>query len=230
LLLELSEAAGRSETNARFSRQRRERMSEEDELRVLRECIGGDWRGFDLLVERYRGLVWSAVDSVLCSAQDSDEVCHEVFIHVYRKLHSFRFRSSFATWLWRLARNYALQHLRSRKRRSALPLSQLGIRTGRADNVAERGELQPLGRGERAADFDPQSRYLEEARGQMLEQILRRLSPQHREVLSLYYMRELSYEEIALTTGIALNTVRTRLMRARERLKMEALRLGWRES
>jgi len=135
----------------------------------------------------------------------------EVFIRVYEKLHLFGFRSSFSSWLWRLARNHALQLRRKRMRRP-------GWISLAAEGAGER---------QKSGAVTPQTDYNNAARELAVTRMLRELPEEYRSVLNLYYMGEHTYEDIAAVTGLPLNTVRTRLRRARMRLSELARQRGW---
>jgi RNA polymerase sigma-70 factor (ECF subfamily) len=187
------------------------RLAAEREL--ILACQRGDWSQYGRIVERYRRLVWAAVDGAVDDPGQVEDVVQEVFIRVYEKLHLFGFRSSFSSWLWRLARNHALQQRRKQVRRPRwLSLS------GSKD---ERPQHEPAALG------SPQADMLEEQREAAVSRMLRELPEEYRSVLNLYYLGEHTYESIAELTGIPLNTVRTRLRRAKQRLAELARNAGW---
>jgi RNA polymerase sigma-70 factor, ECF subfamily len=181
------------------------------ERALILRCQRGDWSQYGQLVERYRRLVWAAVDAVCDDPGQVEDVVQEVFVRVYEKLHLFGFRSSFASWLWRLARNHALQ-----VRRKALR------RPGWLSLQHSDGSAREL-RGEPS----PESGYLTEQRAAAVGDLLHELPEEYRSVLNLYYLGDHTYEDIADCTGLPLNTVRTRLRRAKQRLGELARAKGW---
>jgi RNA polymerase sigma-70 factor (ECF subfamily) len=192
----------------------REGLTVAHEREILACCRAGDWSDYGQIVTRYRRLAWAAADAVLSGDAGIDDVVQEAFIRVYEKLHTFRGESSFSSWLYRLARNQAISHLRKvtrRPRQSSLDDTE----GGRA--LAER-----LADGDR-----PDAGYSEEARRQVLNMMVKRLPREYREVVNLYYTSELSYEDIASVLRLPLNTVKTRLRRARLRLSQSAREAGW---
>jgi RNA polymerase sigma-70 factor (ECF subfamily) len=180
------------------------------ERAVILACQGGDWSQYGQLVERYRRLVWAAVDAALDDASLVEDTVQEVFVRVYEKLHLFGFRSSFSSWLWRLARNHALHVRRGQSRRGWFSLQQPS------------GEQREL-----AVDTNPQHDYTAAARETAVTRMLRALPEEYRSVLNLYYLGEHTYEDIAALTGTPLNTVRTRIRRAKQRLTETARAQGW---
>lgn len=184
------------------------------EREILARCRAGDWSGYGLIVARYRRLVWAAVDAVLCGDVLVDDVVQEVFIRTYEKLHTFRGAASFSSWLYRLARNHAIGHLRKITRRPRL-------------SSLDDGD-SGLALSERLPDSDrPDSGYTVDARRAAVSKMVTDLPREYREVVNLYYTSELSYEDIANVLRLPLNTVKTRLRRARLRLSQSARETGW---
>jgi RNA polymerase sigma-70 factor (ECF subfamily) len=185
------------------------RLSSEGAL--IQRCQDGDWSHYGLLVERYRRLVWAAVDAAIDDPGQVEDVVQEVFIRVYEKLHLFGFRSSFSSWLWRLSRNHALQV----RRRSARRPGWLSLYHNNGSQRELRGTASP------------EAGYANELREEAVTGLLRALPEEYRSVLNLYYMGEHTYEDIAALTEMPLNTVRTRLRRAKQRLAELARAKGW---
>lgn len=194
------------------------------EAAVLEACRQGDWADYGWLVERHRRLVWAAVDSVLPGGAHNEDIVQESFVRAFEKLGTFRGRSAFATWLYALARNQALMHRRSQLRRGPLQSLDAEPAAGRALLERLAGEAEPG-----PAHPDPQVAHLAGAREAAALQILAALPADSREVLSLFYTHGQRYEDIALALGLPLNTLKSRLLRAKARLREEAARRGWLE-
>lgn len=141
----------------------------------------------------------------LVGVQDAPDVMQQVFLQVFRKIHQFEGNSKFETWLYRLAVNEALQHLRKKQRRSFQPLSHEPVLPDGSD--AKRSEQREL-----------------------LELALARVDPELRTVFLLREVDKLSYREIAQAVGIPEGTVGSRLNRARHELQQHLIDLGWQPS
>lgn len=138
----------------------------------------------------------------IAGRQDADDLTQQVFLKMFSNLNQFDGQSKLETWLYRLATNEALQHLRRKKRLATQPL------------VAEPS----------ADDPNP---LLESEQLQILELALSRIDPELRAMLSLKEEQNLSYREIADALGIPEGTVGSRLNRARKELRAELEKLGW---
>lgn len=181
-----------------------------DEL-LLAAAAAGQAHAFDLLVARWGRRVHSFLAQMLGQDGWSEDLTQDVFVRVHRELARRRSDASFAVWLFRIAHNAALDHLRRRRlQRRTVELFQRG--------------LGPLAR---TARRQPPSTPLAELEHEELENALRvaiaALPADRRAVFLLREREELSYEEIGAVLGCAPKTVSSRLARARAELR-EALR------
>ena len=140
---------------------------------------------------------------------DVEDLAQEVFLRVFRNLSYFRGQSSFYTWLYRITVNVFFDHNKKRKR-ADLRLARLQVAFSDASNV--RHETQ-----------DPYYECLNALTREEFAHAIDELPEAFRSVVAMREVDDLSYEEIALNSGVSIGTVRSRLSRARTRLK-EALR------
>lgn len=185
------------------------------EAGILTRCREGDWSDYGLIVDRYRRLVWAAVDAVLVGDESVPDVVQEVFIRAYEKLYTWRGDGQLSTWLYRLARNHALNHVRRLKRNPARISLEASEDTGR-------GLKEKL-----AAESVPDDAYSSSAKQAALRQMLASLPEEHRQTLNMFFLHEMSQEEIAQVTGKRINTIKTHLRRGRMKLVRMAEEQGW---
>ncbi len=164
-------------------------------------CISGDRDAMQKIYEHCSDRVYALMVRIV-GRQDADDLTQQVFLQMFRKLDQFGGGSKLETWLYRLATNEALQHLRQKKRHAAQPL------------VAEPSASDP-------------NRLMESEKVQMLELALSRIDPELRAIISLKEEQGLSYRGIAESIGIPEGTVGSRLNRARKQLRDELEKLGW---
>lgn len=134
--------------------------------------------------------------------QDASDLTQQVFLQVFRKIGQYSGRAQFGTWIYRVAINEALQHLRRSKRTRLRILEQ-----------------EPM---DRSPD-----RYKNVGDKELLEKALGRLDPELRSAFLLREVEGLSYKEIAEALQIPEGTVGSRLNRARRELKQQLIELGW---
>ncbi|MCA9192092.1 MAG: sigma-70 family RNA polymerase sigma factor [Planctomycetales bacterium] len=174
--------------------------SEQD---LIRESLAGDSRAYGHLVERFQDRLFNAMLQIVGSHDEAEDVVQDSFVQAYIKLDTFQGNSKFFTWLYRIAFNNALS--RQRKRRAELSIEQSREITGSDPVDPLESPDEPLLRDERIAK---------------LRFALDSLTEEHRTILVMREMEDLSYEEIAEILNINLGTVRSRLSRARNQLKL----------
>lgn len=172
----------------------------EDDRTLIAHCLAGQVEAFGELVRRYQDRLYNAVYRFLGNADDARDVVQEAFLSAFRALRKFRGRSQFFTWLYRIALNLAVDWKRRDKSLRALTEA-----------------LGDLSRRESVTSPDWYLRRMEE--DERLQQALAKLSTEHRLVLVLRDIEELSYEQIAEVLDIPIGTVRSRLHRARLELR-----------
>jgi RNA polymerase sigma-70 factor (ECF subfamily) len=160
----------------------------------------GNMRDFSVLVDRYQDRAYTLASRILGDPASAEEAVQDAFLKAYRGMTSFRGDAAFGTWFYRIVYNCCL----TRTRRIVPDRISL--------EEAEREE--PVSE-EPAADVQMETREMVD----LVNQILGKLPQQWRSVVTLYYIDELRYEEIAEILGVPLGTVKTHLFRARTRMK-----------
>jgi RNA polymerase sigma-70 factor (ECF subfamily) len=174
-------------------------------LDILEKAARGDLEAFEQVYRSASGFVYNVALRVTRNTADAEEVTQDVFMKIYRSLKDFGFRSNFKTWIYRITVNTAINSFRKNSCRKE------NVHTD-YDSIAE-----ALPGNSSTADAAIQSD--NEIR---LNALLERLIPEYRVCLVLREIEGLSYQEIAESLKIPLNTVRSRLKRAREALVQEA--------
>jgi RNA polymerase sigma-70 factor (ECF subfamily) len=155
--------------------------------------------GLAVLYEAYRLPVFRTCLRMLGEPSAAEDAAQEVFLRVFDRMATFRGRSAFSTWLYRLTINSCLNLIEARGRRSPVPLDDI------PDPVAPNGE--------------PDAAYARQQSESRLVRLLAGLSVEHRTILVLREIEDLSYQDIASVLAIPQGTVMSRLSRAREALK-----------
>lgn len=162
----------------------------------------GDMGAFREIYQKTSGYVYALAYRIVNTKHDAEEVTQDVFLKVYRSLNSFKFEASFKTWLYRIAVNTALNHAKKRKR----------VTTREVEEIFEDPATvtQP----------DAGKRLEAEDSERKLKALLDRLNPDQRACIVLREIEGMDYQTIAANLGMNINTVRSRLKRARETLMM----------
>ena len=181
------------------------------EQQLLQAARRGREDAFEELVRLYEKRVYHLALRMCGNAEDAYEIAQEAFLSVWKGLRFFRGESSFSTWLYRLTSNAAIDFLRRQRRQGAD-----GPSLDDEDSFVEVADPSP--------SPHQQAETLELR--QALVQGLDTLSPEHRQVLLLRELQGLSYEEIAACLELDLGTVKSRIARAREKLRKYLLSSG----
>jgi RNA polymerase sigma-70 factor, ECF subfamily len=182
-----------------------------DEKQLVRRARRGDEEAFRMLMERYRRKVFSIAYGMVHDPQAALDISQEVFIKVHRYLGSFQGTSSFYTWLYRIAVNLSIDHLRKQNRRDTVDYDDM---LGRREPDDSEALVAPT-----FLDGNPHAALKRKELGLQIERALATLSEKHRAVLLLREVEGLSYEEISRTLKIHRGTVMSRLHHARKNLQ-----------
>jgi RNA polymerase sigma-70 factor (ECF subfamily) len=172
---------------------------------LIENAIRGREDGFEELVRRYQRQITSYVYRMLNNYDASLDVTQEVFIKVYNSLEKYSSDYKFSTWLYRIAHNAAIDHLRRNS------VSQQSLEVENADGTYQLQLESPQPTPE-------QDRERSEWRRE-IEAVVKCLPAVYRELILLRHAQELSYDEIAEVTELPLGTVKNRLFRAREMMR-----------
>jgi RNA polymerase sigma-70 factor (ECF subfamily) len=174
---------------------------------LLSEARSGDQQAFAELCLRYRGMLINRIYRIVRHPEDTEDVLQETLLKAYQHLQSFRGTCSFSTWLVAIGTNVSLMLIRKRKT----------LRKHTCDVVAEGGETLVMEWRDTAPD--PEQRYMMFETSQKVNHAVRRLSPQHRKLLEMYYKSELRLKDTAKIFGISEATTKSRILRARRMLR-----------
>jgi len=180
---------------------------------LLERFRSGDARAFDDMVHRYREPIFRRVFGLLKNHEDAEEVTQDTFLRARRGIEAFRGDAAFSTWLYQIATNLAHNRYWFWWRRGRHAAVSLDAAVSQ-ENDLTLAELLP------DEEPDPGAKAVTHELVERVEAAMGRLSPAHREILTLRNVRDLSYEEIAALLDLSLGTVKSRIARAREALKL----------
>jgi len=178
-----------------------------EDAELVKLVLAGDTELYAVLVNRYRTRVSRYVERFTYDVEDARDVTQDVFMKVYGALDSFDPRFKFSTWLFRIAGNAAIDHLRRRRVR-LLPLERPAWENGEA-RAGDPPETRP----------NPHEELTRRRLREALSVAIDRLPDDYRELISLRHYGEMPYEEIAELKGMPLGTVKNKLFRARQALR-----------
>src|ERR1700683_4029132 len=181
----------------------------EDEPILVAAAKAGDISAFETLVSRYERKIFRLAQNITQNREDAEDVMQEAFLKAYEHLSGFQGNSRFYTWLVRIAVNQALMKLR--KRRPNVVSIDEEVNTG--EDLIPR-EIEDWGPS-------PEDRYKQTELSGILSEVITDLDPSFRIVFQLRDIEELSTEETAEALGLSIPAVKSRLLRARLKLRQK---------
>jgi RNA polymerase sigma-70 factor, ECF subfamily len=179
----------------------------EDEHLLVAAARAGDAAAFEELVNRYEGKIFRLTRNITGNNEDAEDAMQDAFLKAYAHLQEFRGDCRFYTWLVRIAANEALMRLRKRRP------NQFSL-----DEPIE-GDTDLFPRELEDWGPTPEQRYAQTEMQNIVGQVVDRLEPEYRVVFLLRDCEELSTQETAEALGISVSGVKSRLLRARLKLR-----------
>lgn len=177
------------------------------ENELIQRAKNGDHAAFEQLVLTHQDRVFTLAFHLLGNREDAADLAQEAFLKAWRSLAGFHAESSFATWMHRLTTNLCLDHLRKQARRQ-------NISVAASLDDEENPFPEPADSSQ-----DPHAQLERKERKRALTQALQALPEHYRSLLLMREVSGMSYQEIADALELDLGTVKSRIARARERLR-----------
>ena len=184
-----------------------------DEAELVAQAQSGGVEAFTELVNRYERNIYRLARHITQNPEDAEDILQETFLKAYEHLLDFQGNSKFYTWLVRIAVNQSLMKLRKRKSDDSVSLDD-PYDTGEENLVREIAVWEP----------NPEQTYSQEEMRAILEQAVDSLPPTFRAVFARRDIEELSTEETAAILNLSIPAVKSRLLRARLRLREKLTR------
>jgi RNA polymerase sigma-70 factor (ECF subfamily) len=174
-------------------------VTDNNDILLIQKVLAGDVHAYAILVDRYKDMAVGLAFNLLLNREDAEETAQDAFVKAYQGLYGFKANSKFSTWLYRIIVNTALNKKRGKKQQ-----------TVRLDETAN--ETIP------AEDDALLSLVISKPGKEHIQTALRELSDNERICISLFYLEELSVEEINEVTAISVSNIKVLLHRGRKRL------------
>ena len=182
-------------------------MEREDDVQLIRKILSGDDGAFNTLVQKYRKSVHALVWRKIGDFHYAEEITQDTFLQVYAKLPTLKDPKRFAGWLYAIANRLCIAWVRKQKP-AMQPLENASVRA--VDNLTYDRYVSEQCESEAT-----------ERRYEIVEELLKKLPESERTVMMLYYLSEMTAKEIGKSLGVSVNTIRSRLHRARKRLQAD---------
>ena len=179
-----------------------------DKYLVERILNRNDQLAYATLMNKYKKAVYFTVLKMVSNKDDAEDLTMQAFTKAFRSLDKYDNSYAFSTWLFRIASNNAIDHLRKRK------LSTTSLDVNIFEDDGDQGASVSTTLVDEKAD--PEEAMLKGQRSAIMREVINSLDDKYKELINLYYFEELKYEEIADQLQIPLGTVKVRLSRAKD--------------
>jgi RNA polymerase sigma-70 factor (ECF subfamily) len=175
-------------------------MRELTDTEVIESVRKGNQSDFEILVDRYKNKAFSLLCNMLKDSMEAEEVLQDAFLKAYYGLKTFKQESKFSTWFYRIVYNTALTRLSAKKRKIEKEMTSIDEELNLSDDTysvqTEKKELNKL-----------------------INELIEKLPPNYASVISMFYLEEMSCEEISEVTNRTVSNVKVLLHRSRNALK-----------
>jgi len=181
------------------------------DIRIMLRVRDDDQTAFQQLVEQYQHRLVAVMRHLVGSNDEAEDLAQEVFLRVYRARKKYHPQAKFSTWLFTIANNLALNHLRRRQRKPVVPL-----------NVSESGPLGPRPAEQMVRDraAQPMHRLQQKELAAIVQEAINGLNERQRMAVVLNKFEDMGYAEIAEVMGLSSKAVKSLLSRARMNLRV----------
>ncbi len=169
---------------------------------IIDRVLSGDKQLFAQLVHRYSAMAYTIALRILENKNDAEEVVQDAFVKVFENLASFKQKSNFSTWLYRIVYNTAISKIRSRKS-EAVSIDYKSMQ------IEDEDSYEPLLYG-----------YTGEEASLLVRKALAMLPEDERTIVTLYYLNESKINEIHKITGLSKSNIKIKLFRARKKIML----------
>lgn len=176
-----------------------------EDYEFVKKAVKGDQKAYTVLMERYKNAIYHMMFRMVNNKEDADDLTQEAFSKAFNKLSTYAPRYAFSTWLFKIASNNCIDHIRKKR------LILLSI-----DETIEDDGGQTFSNNLKSNNLDPEERFIQRQRIKLIRTLMGQLSEKYRLMIELRFFEELSYEEIATELDIPLGTVKAQLFRAKE--------------
>ena len=174
--------------------------NKDDILYYIEQVNLGNINAFTYIVDRHKDKAFNLAFRISCSREEAEEITQDAFLKAYRALGSFKRKSSFSTWLYRIVYNTAVSHVRIKKK------DTLSLEDFTADATDFTGTA--------TSEEEAESEY----RRSLIDFAFQKISEEERSIITLHYYEEMSTEEISEVTGMSRSNVKVKLFRARQKM------------
>jgi RNA polymerase sigma factor (sigma-70 family) len=184
----------------------------ESDRRLVNSVLSGDTQAFGKIIKNTEGLVAQIVFKLIENREDRRDLAQDVYLKVFANLSGFKFQSKLSTWIAQIAYNTCISHLQKKK------LTLTDLFQGESE-----GEEYSENHHSRSSEAETETLIFQKQQAAILKIEIEKLPPLFKTLITLFHNEQLSYDEIAIITGLPAGTLKSYLFRARKMLKLNLL-------
>ena len=174
------------------------------DLQLVNKALEGDQIAYADLMEMYRESIYFMMLKMVRSEDDAEDLTIEAFGKAFNRLHQYSPSYAFSTWLFKIASNNAIDHIRKKR-----------IKLTSMDSAFTNDDGETVTIDVKSGEKNPAEETMHSQKVELMRDIVKKLKPRYRDLIEKRYFQELSYEEIAQDMNLPLGTVKAQLFRAR---------------
>ena len=186
-------------------------MKLDEDQSLIKDILKGDKRSFEKLMKKYNRRIYNFIYRMIRDEESSIELSQEFFIKIYTVMYKYNFQYKFSTWAYRICYNLVIDHIRK---------NQVQIDSLDGKDIKQKQILDHTG----TKLQDGYHNLEKEEIKTIVWDVVDTIPVKYRELILLRYMQGLKYDEIAEFTGLPVGTVKNRIFKAKEILKMEMVK------
>ncbi len=179
---------------------------------IVKLVVAKNQRAYQELMKRYQMKLYSYLRRLVRNKEESEDLLQGVFMKVYKNIKSFNTQRKFSSWIYRIAHNEAVNFLKKRSKKHFVSIEDI-------QSAKDKLEITDTRK-------NPIDSWISKELKEEMQEALEKLPPKYKEVLTIRYYYDKSYEEMSKVLGKPVNTVGTLLNRAKKKL-MEIMGKGW---
>jgi len=168
----------------------------------------GDQKAFAELMQRYKESVYYMMLKMCNNKDDADDLTIEAFGRAFKKLDQYSPNYAFSTWLFKIASNNAIDFIRRKKQMMSVSI----------DNKTDNSESKDHSSNMKSEVLDPEENFIKKQKVELIRLLVDGLKPKYKEMIELFYFKEMSHEEISQKLNLPIGTIKAQLFRARDLL------------
>ena len=188
-------------------------LTDKSDLELIDAAIDGNQGAYSIIMERYKNSLGALIFKMVHNQEETKDLVQEAFIKAFNALESYNRKYSFSTWLFKIASNNCIDHLRKKRLKTSSIDAPIATKDGEVKQ-----EIPDM-------TFNPEGKVVQDELISGIDNAIAALPEKYKDVINLRHKKDKSYEEIANQLDLPIGTIKARIFRAREMLKKSLVKM-----